>query len=194
MPKSWTDVTALDRGGLTRQGCRCYGEGRDTSLVGPDCMQPSDDRSAKELAVLRLMYAVSIRLGDEMRRIAGERFDHVDILALSILNATPGLSQVQLSERLHRTAVYVSRLVDDLERSGLVERRPHPFDRRSKRIWLSDEGQALIDRMRTHASMFAADVFRDTPDERLYALDVQAGRILERLHLIDTPLFGPQAP
>jgi DNA-binding MarR family transcriptional regulator len=44
-------------------------------------------------------------------------------------------------------ASYVTSLVDDLERSGLAERRPHPTDRRVKTIALTPKGVEVRDRV-----------------------------------------------
>lgn len=81
-------------------------------------MARSEERTEQELAVLRLMYAVSIWLGDEMERVSGKRLGHADVLALSLINTTPGLSQSDLGTGLNRSPVYVSRMVDDLQRKA----------------------------------------------------------------------------
>jgi len=62
-------------------------------------MARSEERTEQELAVLRLMYAVSIWLGDEMERVSGKRLGHADVLAPSLINTTPGLSQSDLGVR-----------------------------------------------------------------------------------------------
>ncbi|MDX8153610.1 MarR family transcriptional regulator [Patulibacter brassicae] len=46
-----------------------------------------------------------------------------------------------LAERLRIVPRSVTTLVDDLEREGLVERRPDPDDRRSTRVHLTDAGR-----------------------------------------------------
>jgi DNA-binding MarR family transcriptional regulator len=67
-------------------------------------------------------------------------------------------------------------LVDDLEKQGLVERRPHPTDRRAKLVETTAKGRQLARR---------ADAILATPPAALSALDdedlVALQRILERL-------------
>jgi DNA-binding MarR family transcriptional regulator len=152
-------------------------------------MARSEERTEQELAVLRLMYAVSIWLGDEMERVSGKRLGHADVLALSLINTTPGLSQSDLGTGLNRSPVYVSRMVDDLEKENLIERRPHKLDRRRKVLHLSAEGRVLVDRMRDRAIELAAAVFKETPDERLQIMSVQSKRIAERLQLATSGRF-----
>ena len=146
-------------------------------------MNAESGRSEKELAVLRLMYAVSLRLGDEMRAAADSRMDQHQLLGFTLINRHPGLTQSQLAEHLHCSPVRVSRLVDDLEALNLVERRAHRFDRRSKDIHPTDAGRATYARMHAHAVALAAEVFRETPSGHLEILSEQAVRVAERLHL-----------
>jgi DNA-binding MarR family transcriptional regulator len=48
-----------------------------------------------------------------------------------------GMRQVELSERLEVQPITLARLVDQLEQSGLVERRADPQDGRAHRIFLT---------------------------------------------------------
>jgi DNA-binding MarR family transcriptional regulator len=67
-------------------------------------------------------------------------------------------------------------LVDDLEKQGLVERRPHPTDRRAKLVETTAKGKQLARR---------ADAILATPPAALSALEDEdlaaLQRILERL-------------
>ncbi len=146
-------------------------------------MDAALERTEKELTVLRLMYAVSLRLGDEMRVASDSHMDQHQLLGFTLINRFAGLTQSDLAEHLHRSAVHVSRLVDELEVQGLVERRAHRFDRRSKDLHPTEKGTAVYARMRERSVQLAAEVFRETPKERLDILSQQAVRISERLHL-----------
>src|SRR5262245_12079367 len=70
-----------------------------------------------------------------------------DLDALEHLEADGPLTQRELGERLLLTSGAVTVLVDRLERAGLVERRPHPGDRRAVLVDLSlsaaEEPEAL---------------------------------------------------
>jgi len=85
-----------------------------------------------------------------------------------------GLTQAELAEMLDIQPISLTRLVDKLDAQGLVERRPHPTDRRANRLFLTPEG-------RTAAEAFAPlalDVF----DEIFAGLD--AAEIAELAALI----------
>jgi DNA-binding MarR family transcriptional regulator len=59
-----------------------------------------------------------------------------------------GLSQRELSALLAIDPSAIVALVDDLERSRLVRRQPHPGDRRTRLIVTTTEGQAVLARAR----------------------------------------------
>ncbi len=66
--------------------------------------------------------------------------------ALRILWQEPeGLSTMQVSERLLERSPGITRLIDGLENQGLVERIPHPSDRRATVCRLTDRGRELAD-------------------------------------------------
>jgi DNA-binding MarR family transcriptional regulator len=64
------------------------------------------------------------------------------IRALRRLTDEP-LTLRELSERLTADPPYVTLMIDDLEDRGLVERRPHPSDRRAKLVELTPAGREI---------------------------------------------------
>ena len=70
----------------------------------------------------------------------------------------------ELADALGIDAPYLTLVVDDLERQGLVERRPHPTDRRVKLVVATRRGKDAARR---------AETILGTPPEGLAALDQQ---------------------
>jgi DNA-binding MarR family transcriptional regulator len=62
---------------------------------------------------------------------------------LSFLWQQDGLTQVELSEKGQIDRSTVGGLIDRLERSGLLERRQHPQDRRAYKIHLTEQGRTM---------------------------------------------------
>lgn len=62
---------------------------------------------------------------------------------LAVLYHTDGVSQQILADATNRDKPSVTRLVDNLEKLGLVERRKHEVDRRLNLIFLTDQGRSL---------------------------------------------------
>jgi DNA-binding MarR family transcriptional regulator len=99
------------------------------------------------------------------------------------------MSMKELAAALGIDAPYATVVVDDLESEGLVQRRPHPADRRTRVVEVTRKGRALARR---------ADAILGTPPPRLCALDAES---LQRLAGIlrqvadapaDAPLPGPR--
>lgn len=62
---------------------------------------------------------------------------------LAFLWQEDGLTQSELSEKGQIDRTTIGGLVDRLEKTGLVERRQHPQDRRAYKIHLTDRGRAV---------------------------------------------------
>ena len=58
-----------------------------------------------------------------------------------------GLTQQQLAEKTHKNKVSIVKLIDGLERRGLVSRHPEPRDRRINRIFLTPRGKTIQGKM-----------------------------------------------
>ena len=57
------------------------------------------------------------------------------------------MTQAEMAESLEIQPISLVRLIDRLCRHGLVERRPHPRDRRANRLYLTDKGHATLVRL-----------------------------------------------
>ena len=93
------------------------------------------------------MAAALQRFGLERDRLRAALASHggispADLDALEHLEADGPLTQRQLGERLSLTSGAVTMLVDRLERTGWVQRRPHPTDRRYVLVELSAAADA----------------------------------------------------
>ena len=62
---------------------------------------------------------------------------------LGRLGQQDGLSQQALADRFHRSKVAAFQLISKSEKQGLVERRGDPKDKRSKLVYLTEEGRKI---------------------------------------------------
>jgi DNA-binding MarR family transcriptional regulator len=90
------------------------------------------------------------------RRFA-ERLAAIDLQpplfrVLNVIDAAEGRSQQAIGEAIQAPASRMVAIVDELERRGLVERRPHPGDRRVHALYLTSEGRELLSRGREIAA------------------------------------------
>lgn len=96
-------------------------------------------------------------LSTDVGRLFRKRFDAVardfgvtgpQWRVLVHLDRTPGVNQVVIADRLEVEAITIGRMIDRLEKAGMVERRPDPADRRAWRLYLRDEAQPLLTKLR----------------------------------------------
>jgi MarR family transcriptional regulator for hemolysin len=67
--------------------------------------------------------------------------------ALARVERSEGLKQTELAEILDLQPITLTRLVDRLCDSGLMERRPDPDDRRAKRLYLTPAARPVLEAM-----------------------------------------------
>jgi DNA-binding MarR family transcriptional regulator len=92
---------------------------------------------------------------------------------LNMVDAAEGLSQQAIGEAIQAPASRMVAIVDELERRGLIERRPQPGDRRVHALYLTAEGRKLLTRGREIAGAHEAELTRGMSKadrERLVAL------------------------
>jgi MarR family transcriptional regulator for hemolysin len=66
---------------------------------------------------------------------------------LARLDRFEGLKQSELAEMLDLQPITLTRLLDRLCASGLIERRPDPNDRRANRLYLTAAARPLLERL-----------------------------------------------
>src|SRR5215204_3223742 len=92
---------------------------------------------------------------------------------LNVVDAAEGRSQQAIGEAIQAPASRMVAIVDELERRGLVERRPHPGDRRVHALYLTGKGRRMLTRARKIAAEHEADLTRgmsEAESKRLIAL------------------------
>jgi DNA-binding MarR family transcriptional regulator len=77
---------------------------------------------------------------------------------LRAVAASGGEPQSALAERLHISPSWMVAIVDELERRGLLERRPHARDRRIRNLHLTAAGKKLLKQAERRAQEFDRQV------------------------------------
>jgi len=78
---------------------------------------------------------------------------------MSIVAARPGITQKGLHQCTAIDTSSMVALVDELERLGLAERRVPHDDRRARAIYLTNQGQALTERVQSHTATVQRELF-----------------------------------
>ncbi|HEY6058111.1 MAG TPA: MarR family transcriptional regulator [Candidatus Limnocylindrales bacterium] len=107
---------------------------------------PPDLTARDNAALVDLLWLVTRRIWEDAEeRLAPSGLTMKHSWALHALDEPMSMSG--LAERLGIDASYVTAIADQLEERGLIERRPHPTDRRIKSLALTGDGRRVRDQI-----------------------------------------------
>jgi MarR family transcriptional regulator for hemolysin len=86
------------------------------------------------------------------------------------LERQEGMTQAEMAESLEIQPISAARLIDRLCEQKLVERRPHPSDRRANRLYLTAKGRALLDRMAPLGRQISGHLLASFSEQEIDAL------------------------
>jgi MarR family transcriptional regulator for hemolysin len=98
---------------------------------------------------------------------------------LARLERQEGMTQAEMAESLEIQPISLVRLIDRLCQHGLVERRPHPHDRRANRLYLTEKGHTTL----AHLAPLGKEVTREILDS---LSEAEVAQLLQKLLLIKT--------
>jgi DNA-binding MarR family transcriptional regulator len=94
------------------------------------------------------------------RRIAEVGLHPPQFRVMNMIDAAEGCSQQAIAEAIGAPPSRMVAIVDELEQLGLLERRPHPTDRRVHALYLTTEGRKLLSRGRKVAAEHEEELMR----------------------------------
>ncbi len=131
-------------------------------------MRISISRLARRLRVERLGLGTETVLSD------------IQLAALAALERHQAMTPGELAEHEKVQPPSMTRVIAVLEERNLVQREPHPTDRRQVILTVTAEGRALVNRVRRRREAWLAQRLQElTPEER--AILRAAAPILEKL-------------
>jgi DNA-binding MarR family transcriptional regulator len=154
---------------------------------------PGASRSAAELAANLVrtsdaFLAVVDRRRRKMADLSASAFP-----ALAILDgAGEPLAPHVIAERLLVSSASMTSLLDTLEGRGLIERHPHPTDRRKVLIRLTVNARDIVDRMLPIVHASATEAMADLSEVEREQLILALGTI--RARLAEVSSLPPQVP
>jgi len=114
---------------------------------------------APPVTLLYLIKQVELAVRSRLDELAAAHgITTIQYTALTVLERHPGLIAAQLARTSFVRAQSMTQLLDVLESRGLVQRVRDPSSRRQLRIFLTDDAQALLDRMREPAAEIERDM------------------------------------
>jgi DNA-binding MarR family transcriptional regulator len=104
---------------------------------------------------------------------------------------TEGMIQSDLARLLDVGKVTIGGLIDRLEASGHVERRPDPVDRRIKRVFITDRGYEVIEHMRSVGRELNETILKGIPPDDVRIAEEVMHKMKENLRAELGPAKGP---
>ncbi|NLG96912.1 MAG: MarR family transcriptional regulator [Chloroflexi bacterium] len=103
---------------------------------------------------------------------------------LLMLSDRDGLMNSEIAENMHFSPAAATRVIQRLEKAGFLERRPDPSDERVTRVFLRDEGRAVIEQIHNSFQKLNGIIVHDISPEEQQTLHDLLIRILNNLQEI----------
>jgi len=103
---------------------------------------------------------------------------------LARLEYAEGLKQTELADMLDLQPITLTRLVDRLCASGLIERRADPSDRRAKRLYLTAQARPLMNRLADLGENMMATVLEGLDAAKLEQMTANLSRVRDNLRAV----------
>lgn len=107
---------------------------------------PQEPEAAAERELCGLVTGLSRQIADHVRERAAT-LGLTAPQATALRELTGPMTMRELAERMSCEPSNATFVIDRLENQGLLERRPHPTDRRAKHLVLTAKGTALRERL-----------------------------------------------
>lgn len=131
----------------------------------------SSNHDAQLLRDSNALREIVLNVSTLHRRLVMQDISHANLTTpqyvalLAISNVPEGCTMSELALTTHQVSATTTGVIDRLEARNLVERRVNPADRRSRRVFLTDDGKALLTKMGKQTESFLLGILREYTDE-----------------------------
>jgi DNA-binding MarR family transcriptional regulator len=154
--------------------------GRESSIA-PGGPVPGHSPQAVGFLLAQLGFETANRFGKLMAEVD---LEPRQFAVMRAIEAFDGQSQNAVGEQLRIPASSMVALVDHLEGRGLVERRAHPKDRRSRTLHMTDHGKGVLERATVLAMGLEQTICRDIDPGAREDLIEKLVRVADNLGLV----------
>ncbi len=114
-------------------------------------------------------------------RLSGKGLSGASWRVLAYLYREDGLTQTRLADLLEVSRPAIGQMIDRLEASGFVERRPDPSDRRSWGVYLSPQSHTKVEELMLASRAIEAECFETFNEKDLAILAKLVDRLRDHL-------------
>jgi DNA-binding MarR family transcriptional regulator len=119
-------------------------------------------------------------IGVFLQRMAPYGLRPVDFSVLTLIAHNPGITSRQICAALDILPPNLVGMIKSLDKRGLIERRPHPTDRRAQGLHLSPSGRKLQKDAQATATKLERDVASRLSEQELDLLKELLQRVYSR--------------
>lgn len=109
----------------------------------------------------------------------GLKIDELPIIARVL--EQPGLAQAELNRLTYKDKVTVTRLLNALEKKQLIVRKIDENDRRARKIYISQQGEQLLENLSPIITDMSTRLFEDIPDQDIETTQRTMKRLYQRI-------------
>jgi DNA-binding MarR family transcriptional regulator len=111
----------------------------------PACNEarPTENAVKAWYRLVRAQQAILTRVEEDLKRAGYPSLEWYDVLLELDHSETGTMAQAEVQNRILLAQYNLCRLVDRMERDGLVQRRPSPEDGRSNLLVITESGRAM---------------------------------------------------
>jgi DNA-binding MarR family transcriptional regulator len=129
----------------------------------------------------------------DVARILRKRFDQncrgtgltrAQWQVLSSLYHSEGMTQGALADRLEVEPITIGRIIDRLEAAGMLERRPHPTDRRAWQLYLLPAAHPVLETLKVIAAETRAELLAGMSEEDVQSVIALLSRMKDNLQSV----------
>lgn len=120
------------------------------------------------------------------RRVRVLGYTRAQWQAIKAIDRNEGINQSGLAELLEVEPITLCRLMDRMEKSGLVERRPDPEDRRAHRLFITEQSRQSSAELSSIGATLMAEVTDGLSPEELETLQSLLLRLRSNLAKVGT--------
>jgi DNA-binding MarR family transcriptional regulator len=129
----------------------------------------------------------------DVARILRKRFDQncrgtgltrAQWQVLSSLYHSEGMTQGALAERLEVEPITIGRIIDRLEAAGMLERRPHPTDRRAWQLFLLPAAHPMLETLKVIAAETRAELLAGLSEDDVQTVITLLNQMKDNLQTV----------
>ena len=119
--------------------------------------------------------------------LTGHQLSVAQFASLLMLEKSPGLTVADVARAVSTARQSANEMLGGLEQAGLVERRPHPTDRRSQQVFLTEAGRARLAEALPTVQALEARLSAGFTPEQLAVVDAWLTRMIQAASVPGAP-------